>query len=303
MCFKRDVVLVAVLGTLISIPASGSENGASVYPAGVETVMPGMMPPPGGTEFVEFSNFYQANMLVDGNGKSEVPGFHLRVGAVAPKVVRDWGVYLLGGYLVSSVALPVLYEHLSVPGLEASKSGLSNPDIGTALAYGRGNLHWWYGVDVYTPAPGFSKSDPLNIGQHNWAAAPSGAFSYVPRHAQTEISSKFQYIVNATDAATNYRSGNEFVWEFDGMQNVTKKLAIGTNGFYYQQTTNDLQNGLTAGDGNRGRDLGFGPELRYHMGRAALILKYERDFLVENRPAGNSFWFQLGLPIGHIPEH
>ena len=48
-------------------------------------------------------------------------------------------------------------------------------------------------------------------------------------HSRTEISSKFQYIVNYNDDATHYRSGSEFVWEYDGMQNVTKRLPLGFN--------------------------------------------------------------------------
>ena len=68
---------------------------------------------------------------------------------------------------------------------------------------------------------------------------PSGAFTYLPNHGRTEISSRLQYIVNYTDSATHYHSGNEFLWEYVAMQNVTKKLAIGANGYLYQQTTDD----------------------------------------------------------------
>ena len=119
----------------------------------------------------------------------------------------------------------------------------------------------------------------------------------------TEISSKFQYIVNYNDDATHYRSGSEFVWEYDGMQNVTKRLALGFNGYYYyQQTTNDRQNGLTYLDGNRGGNVAFGPEIRYHLSHYSMILKYEKDFLTENRPVGNAFWLQVGIPIGS-PHH
>jgi len=65
--------------------------------------MPGMMPPPGQTILLEFNNFYQANGLLDGSGHSLVPGFHLRVAAVAVKVVHNWGIKAMGGMLVSSI--------------------------------------------------------------------------------------------------------------------------------------------------------------------------------------------------------
>jgi hypothetical protein len=73
---------------------------------------------------------------------------------------------------------------------------------------------------------------------------------------------------------------------------------VGANGFYYQQTTDDLLNRVTAGDGNRGRDVAIGPEVRVHVGHVALIAKYQRDTLVENKPKGNMFWIQMGVPLG-----
>ena len=279
-----------------------SEGGSSVYPAGVETIMPGRMPGPGGTMLLEFNNFYQANELVGANGQPLLPGFHLRVAAVAGKLVHNWGLHVLGGTLVSTGALPLLDIHLSAPFGSANKIGFANPDVETAVAYKKGALSWWYGFEVYTPGFSYNKTDLINIGQHNYATAPSGAFTYMPHHGSMELSSKFQYIVNYQNNATNYRSGNEFVWEYDGMHNVTKSVAIGFNGYFDRQTTDDRQNGMRFLDGNRGRNMEFGPEIRCHLQHYALILKYEKDFLTENRPVGNSFWLQLGIPLKHGRE-
>ncbi len=290
-------MLAVSISSLLGITWA-TEGGVSVYPAGVETIMPGRMPGAGETLFLEFNNFYQANSLAGSAGQSLVPGFHLRVAAVAPKVVHNWGVHVFGGELVSSLALPVLYIHLDAPFGKAAKSGLANPDIGVdAVAYARGAWHWWYGLDVYAPGAQYNKNDLLNVGQHYFATAPEGAFTWLP-HGRTELSSKFQYIVNFTDPATQYRSGSEFVWEYAAMRNVTKKFAAGLNGDYYQQIHDDRQNGLILA-GTRARSVTFGPEFKYHLGRTAMILKYEKEMLVENKPRGNSFWLQIGVPLGH----
>ena len=82
------------------------------------------------------------------------------------------------------------------------------------------------------------------------------------------------------------------------MHNLTRELAVGVNGYYYLQTTDDHQNGVVVDTGNRGHALAIGPEARYHLGHLALILKYQREMMVENRTIGNSFWFQVGLPLG-----
>ncbi len=299
--FVRGYRLAATL-FVAGIGAAGvvdaAENGVSVYPAGVETIMPGMMPPSGKTILLEFDNFYQANGLMDGKGHSLVPGFHLRVAAFAGKVVHNWGVKALGGVLVSSVAVPVLYEHLTGPFGSVNKTGIGNPDIGVlAVAYAKGDWHWWYGVDAYTPGGPYNKNDLLNPGQHYFATAPEAAFTYLPGRGKEEVSSKFQYIVNFRNPANQYRSGHEFIWEYALMHSFTKKLAMGANGFGYQQTTDDRQNELTVENGNRGRTLAIGPQIKYHAGRTELILKYQKEFLVENRTRGNSLWFQVGVPL------
>jgi hypothetical protein len=298
-CFTRGLILAG----LIVCAANATENAGSVYPTGVETVMPGMVPAPGASFLGEFDNFYQANSLADGHGHSAVPGFHLGVEAIALKFVHNWGLHVLGGTLVSYAAVPYVFIHLDVPGASQSKSGFGNPDLQpVAVAYRNGDLHWWYGLDVFTPGFEYNRNDLVNIGQHNYALAPTGAFTYLPGQS-TEISSKFQYIVNGNNDQTQYRSGNEFMWEYDGMRNITKKIAVGVNGFYYQQTTDDMQNGMRVGDGNRGRDFAAGPEIRCHLGhKLGLIAKYTRDMAVQNKTIGNSFWLQLGLPLGHGHE-
>ena len=276
---------------------TGTEGSGSVYPIGAETVMTGLTPTAGQTMFAEFNITYNANSLLNGQGQSAVPGFKLSVTGFAPKITHNWGIHLLGGDLVNWVAVPVLREWVRTPAGDHATMGFSNSVVGTDIAYSRGNWHWWYGFDVALPAPVYHKGGPINIGQHNFGAAPSGAFTYLPHHGRTEISSRLQYYVNSTDPATHYQSGNEFLWEYAAMQNVTKKLALGVNGYVYQQTTGDRLLGVIDAGGNQGRDLAIGPEVRYELGHMILIAKCSRDTLVENRPSGNSFWIEFAIPL------
>ena len=301
---QHQKAVACILLSLASVAAAlGAENGGSVYPAGVETAMPGMLPPGGRTIFLEFDEFYRANGLMDGKGHSSVPGFHLSVAAEAVKIVHNWGVHALGGTLVSAIGLPVVSEFLSGPFGKLNKTGLTNPDIGVlAVSYHTHAWHYWYGMDVFTPGAQYNKNDIVNIGQHNYAVSPQGAFTYLPRGGKSEISSKVQYIVNFTNPANQYRSGHELVWEYDAMQNIGKKLSVGLNGYFYFQTNDDLQNGIRVGSGNRGRSLTPGPQLNYHVGKGLLVLKYQKDVMVENRARGNSFWFALGVPLWHVED-
>lgn len=161
---KFSLVRTVLIASAMSV-SWATEGGTSVYPAGVETINPGRMPGSGETMILQFNNFYVSNSLAGAAGQSLVPGFHLRVSAVALKVVHNWGLHVLGGELVSSLALPVVTIHLDAPFGKGEKTGLANPDIGVAaVAYAKGSWRWWYGVDAYTSGAQYKKGDLINVG-------------------------------------------------------------------------------------------------------------------------------------------
>ena len=76
---------VCLLAVALSCAAAhATENGASVYPVGAETVLQGMMPPPRETGLFAFTVFYSANQMDNSSGQSAVPEFKVRVFANAP---------------------------------------------------------------------------------------------------------------------------------------------------------------------------------------------------------------------------
>ena len=230
-----------------------------MYPIGAETVLPGLTPAAGQTMFAEFNTTYNANSFLDGQGHSSVPGFKLSVYAFAPKITHNWGVHLLGGDLVSWVAVPFVYEWCGPPlaGTRRRVSPMPSwaPTSPITAATGIG------GTDsMWSRRPPYITRVARSIsGNTTLLRRPSGAFTYLPHHGKTEISSRLQYIVNYTDSATHYHSGNEFLWEYVAMQNVTKKLAIGANGYFYQQTTADRLLGVIYAGGKSGTRLRHRP--------------------------------------------
>jgi hypothetical protein len=302
---KRFIQAASLAALLAINPAArATENDGSVYPVGAETVLQGLMPAPHGTGLATFSLVYTPNQIDGPNGQAAPINFKLRVVANAVKIEHNWGIPVLGGTLESTVALPILYEGLragaGIGPVESEKNnqgGMSNCLlVPLGVAYHKGNWHGFYQLDFYTPGAPYSKTAAINIGQHNWALAPVGAFTYLSNEEKWEASSKMNYIVNFKDGATGYTSGNELTWEYTAMRAVSKKAALGINGYLYQQTTDDQQNGVSAA--NRGRNLAIGPEFRYFLaGHKAIAFKYTRDTLTEDKPRGNSFWFQFGMPI------
>lgn len=299
-------LLVCLLAAMLSgVAAHATENGGSVYPVGAETVLQGMMPPPHESGLYTFHLVYPANELDDGSGKALPIDFKLRVVANAIKIEHNWGIPVLGGNLESMFAVPILYEGLRVPTgpdttQKYNKFGVSNCLlVPLGVTYHKGSWNGFIQGDFYTPGAPFDKNSPLNVGQHHLAAGPTGAFTFLAPKAAWEFSSKVDYIFNFQDGTTKYSSGNELTWEYTGMKAVSKKAAVGVNGYFYKQLTDDKLNGVAVANGGyRGRDLAVGPEFRYFFGEhKAFAFKYTRDTLVENKPRGNSFWFQLGLPL------
>jgi hypothetical protein len=299
--FRATLAMALSIAMATAGVANATENGASVYPVGVETVMPGMMPPPHGTMLYEYTAQVSANQTDTANGTAVPVEFKLRVFAVAIKVVHNWGVPFLGGTLESNVAAPFVEQELHVIPGKFTKFALTNVSLSPlGVRYAKGRLHFFYEGDIWFPGTGRSSSDVLNIGQNNYAAGPVGGFTYL--RGKEELSSKLQYIINLEDTATTYKSGNEFTWEFDGMHGFGKKIALGVNGFVYKQTTDDTLANVITNNGNRGRDFGIGPEVRFNLiAHGGFAVKYLRDTMVENRAPTNAFWFQLAVPItvGH----
>jgi hypothetical protein len=295
-----SLMVCIMAGMLLCTGARASENSGCAYPVGAETVLQGMMPAPHATGAATFSLFITANKL---DQQGAPPVFHLRVFGNALKIEHNWGVPVLGGMLVSTVAVPVLYEQLRAGGsyeaVKVTQFGLSNVLLAPlGIAYHKGNWHGFYQVDFYPPGAPYSKTAELNVGQHNMALSPVGAFTYLSGKAKWEVSSKVNYIVNFRDGATKYRSGNELTWEYTAMRAISKKAAIGFNGYLYQQITGDQSNGVGVAGGNKGRDLAVGPQLRVFFGKhCAFAVKYFRDTLVENKPRGDGFWFETGFPL------
>lgn len=261
----------------------------------------------------EYSCFYEANELDDAHGRnSGVPDFKVRVFAAAGKLSHNWGVKFLGGELGSWIAIPSVYQQLSVAGSSYSKDDLSNIEVVPFTAFNhKGIVHWYYELQVQTLGTGYVTGAPLNIGQHNVAFAPAAAFTLTPHRGAQNIMSRFDYVINNPDHVTHYHSGNEFFWQFGAQQELPRSRAsVGLSGYFYQQVTNDSQSGVavvtqnsdgTFSTGYKGRVLDLGPQVTFPWGRyGALVVKWDHDMLVQNRARGNGFWFQFGVPFGYF---
>jgi hypothetical protein len=309
----RRLLFLAVLLASACGVAGATENGGSVWPVGAESYATAAgVPHAGETMFYEYTCFYFANEFDDGKGHSEVPEFKLRVFALAGKLSHNWGLHLPIGDLGSYFAIPNVYEQVSVAGVKNTKDDLTNLNLVPITFFNhKGIAHWYYELQFESLGTGYQKGAPVNIGEHNVALTPAAAFTLTPHKGAQDIMSRFDYVINDVDHATHYHSGNEFFWQYDAQQEIAKgKASVGVTGYFYQQVTNDSLSGAvystpntdgTKNIGNKGRVLDLGPQVTLRWGEhGALVMKWDHDMLVQNKPRGNGLWFQFGVPFSYL---
>jgi len=269
-----------------------TEGGGGAYPNGAEDFMSGAVPPPG-TYFLNYLTYYSANKFRDGNGESIVPNFDLKVTANVFRFLHVTKTQILGGYWGFHVFVPVVNVDVTLPVGSQSKTGIGDIIIDPfILSWHSKNWHFATGLDIYIPTGAFDKNRLANVGRNYWTFEPIFAFTYVSDNG-FEVSSKFMYDFNTKNTDTNYRSGQEFHFDYT----VAKKfdnISLGVGGYYYKQITDDKLNGQkVAPDGNKGQAFAIGPQLKYDYKNMSFILKYQKEMSVENRPDGDKFWFKF----------
>lgn len=294
--------LVVLMHCLLSLHvARATENGLTTYPIGVNTVLDGVMPPPGSTQLYNYTEYYFANKFAGPDGKSSVPGFHSEVLVDAPRVVHTWGQKFGPFTLSSGLVLPFARLHLDVPGASGSRTALGDI-IAQPFILGYVNpshtLFAFVSPDVSLPTGAYAVNRVANIGVNYYAFQPNIDVTWFPA-PRWEISATAQAEFHSPNHATHYHSGDVASLDYLIGYSVTRQLQLGLQGYFLKQFSDDTLNGqLAAGNGFRGQAIGIGPQLRFDFGPGtAIVFKYQHEFAVRNRPEGERLWVEFAFPI------
>lgn len=284
--------LLALLSLCISSTSHATEGGGGAYNNGVEGFGAGMFPPPG-TYLLNYITYYTADSLKDKDGNNAIPQFELNAVAEVLRVVHVTKYKLLGGNVAMQAILPLVHLEVTVPGRSQSNNGLGDLVISPLiLSWHSKNLHYAAGVDVDIPIGAYDKNDLANIGRNYWTFVPVLAATYLS-DSGFEVSGKFMYDINTKNDDTSYLSGQEFHFDYTLAQKFNA-FSAGVGGYFYKQVTDDEQNGIKVGsDGNKGQVFAIGPQIKYDYKNMSFSFKYQKELLVENKPEGDKFWFNL----------
>jgi hypothetical protein len=284
-----------VLGLFIcTIPSDRSafatEGGGGAYPNGAEDFMMGALPPPG-TYFLDYVDYYSATSLKDHGGNDLVPKFDLDVAVNVFRLVHVTKYEILGADWAMHAFLPIVHMDVDATMGEDRRSGLGDIIVDPfILGWHSKNFHVTTGLDIYVPLGRYDEDRLANTGRNYWTFEPVAGLTYLGDNG-VELSGKFMYDVNQKNTDTEYKSGQEFHFDYTAGYHVDKNLAAGLGGYYYYQTTNDEQNGDKVGtDGFKGRVIAIGPQAAYNFKNMSFTIKWQKEFEAKNRPQGNNFW-------------
>jgi hypothetical protein len=307
--FKR-VFLFLVLSilsffVLTSVNVYATELGGGAYPNGAEDFMSGAVPPPG-TYFINYFLYYSAYKFKGNNGYRGIPDFDLDVVANTFRFIHITKHKILGGYWGMHIFVPIVYQDVSVGTpigiINDTQTGLGDIIVDPfILSWHSKNFHLATGIDIYMPTGRYDVDDLANTSRNYWTFEPIVAFTYQSDFG-LEVSSKFMYDFNTNNPDTDYRSGQEFHFDYTVGYKIDN-WKLGAGGYYYKQITDDKVNGekvetlmngfLPVDPGFKGQVVAVGPELKYDYKNMSFILKYLFETAVENRPKGNDLWFKF----------
>jgi hypothetical protein len=301
---QRLSTLALLLASMaFSTSAGATENGQNHYPIGVNTIMNGALPAPGATGFYLYNQYYDSTSLNDANGNNIDPNFHAKVYAVVPRIVHTWNQRVGPFTLGSGVILPFTRVDLRAFGRKDASTGQG--DIVLSPLYfnyvnSSNTLFAYAGPDFYLPTGKYDKNRLANNGLNHRTIAPNVSVTWLPT-PRAELSATLYSEFNSKNKDTDYKSGNSVTFDFDvAYRPLTDvpKLKVALQGFARKQTSDDRQFGKAVVGGNRGQAFGLGPQVSYDIaGVGAVLLKYQREFKVENRTLGKRVWIELALPL------
>ena len=308
----RIVVVVTALIVTWFLPgmARGTEGGGSNKALGVETVLTGVMPPPG-MAFNTFVGNYSASETLDGDGnpRKGISNFSIDATGMLLRLQYVWPDAKLWGGDIETRIGQSLYADINLafdvqtPGGKIHRSGKANGAFPAGLfaplllGWHGERVHQTAGIEFFYPTRAYDKAKLVNISTGYSSIVPAYWITWFPKDG-IEVTGTLVYLYNLKNSATNYQSGQEISFDYGLGYALAPAWQIGANGFLYQQVTDDKLNGSAVPGGNRGRAVSIGPFIRYHPSKDfGITLKWQHESLVENRARGNRIFLQFRMPL------
>jgi hypothetical protein len=282
---------------LLPLLASGqpAPNFTAHYPAGVEGIKGGSLPPPG-FYIRDYNLFYYANKLEVKNGP---PGYDVFAYVNAPRAIWISKYKLLGGYYGADVLLPIgLVEQDDSIGVVKDKGGVGDVFV-EPITLSWHPKQWDLGVGYGFWAPtGDHDSGPQYpslIWKSYWThMLTAGATYYLDTNKTWAVSLLNRYEINHDyeEAGMDITPGQAYTLEWGISKSLTPTIEAGLIGYLQQQTTKDCGSGASD---VRDHVFSIGPEINTFCPKCKLFtsLRYAYEFEARDRPEGHLWTLTL----------
>jgi hypothetical protein len=301
--WKRTILgCLLCLGVLLSgqVPVYASEGASSDYFPGAFASFAVAVTPDPGAQFVNQTLYYHGKV-----NKAVVKNATVFASLEATAVINYFGggytfeTPVLDGRLQLFAAVPVGYVNTKVglavpPYIDFDRSdravNLGDSLMTGSLFWDAGDLHFKFMEMVVAPTGAYSKHDLANVGRNYWAYDTSLAATWLSSKTGTEVSVMPGIMFNDRNPSTDYDTGNEFHMDFMVNQYLSKSFALGAQGYWYKQVSEDTGDGAVIPH-FKAESYGFGPALLWvpggSDGKLSLIGKWLFDAHHENRMRGD----------------
>lgn len=282
--------------------AHALEGGGSHYFGGGEDFGAGSWPPPGlSANLTELYFNYDSVKDSDGHSKNVPGGFRVEGVSSSVRFMYVSKIELLGGNLGAFLTPALIWQRVNSGGQSQSKTETGDLNFGLVLKRDWKTFSHVIGTDFFAPTGDYVKGDVCNIGANYWTLGPTYSFTYAGDMESPlpgfEVSARFAYYFHTSNPATDYRSGQEFSFDYLVGQHFGKfgQFRIGASGHVAFQTSKD--SGSSQPDGNKSEHITIGPALQYFFGKGQLTLKAHFGVHAVNRPDGAFLWLKFWYPL------
>jgi hypothetical protein len=297
--------IVAISCAAIASAAHAQETAA--YPNGTSGIKAGSVPPKG-HYWLMYDRLYQANELVDAQGKTVtgpggVPlGLDLSGFANVHRFVTVTDYQLLGADFAWNAVVPFVNIDLDIAAAGVHSQALRVGDINVEpfiLEWRAPQYDFGFVYGLFVPTADRKASYPALPGKGFWTHYVGLAGTYFfDEDRQLSLSALSRYEMCTERRDIEITPGNNFSFEWGLARNFNQVLDIGVSGYCSWQTSLDSGPGITYVNA-LGRANGIGPEIQYFSAKYKLgyHFRYWWEFGVRDQTRGTIATLTLVKPF------
>lgn len=283
--------LSVTLSLCLPMTSFATENGGSVVPVGVQSLLPGLLMP-SGNYIYNYNAWVNGFSARDEHGNDNGMGMTMSTEAHAFRFlhVSDPG-WIDTGNLAFEANVVWKRTKLDMDYMdESTSSGIGDITFGPSLGRHFGAYNDIFTLLATAPTGDYDKSHMANNGRNYWGIQASYAWTWFPRQ-DVDVSGLAKVVYNTRNEDTDYQSGIETNLEYSANYYFGQGFFVGVSGFWHAQLTDDEQHGHSVGvNGNRINELTLGPQFGWGTPRYGAYFAWHRSLLSENTMDTSQLW-------------